>query len=74
MSINSLYENEEEADNHNRLSRLRGFKPLKVEVLSSLSTARIRLEKDSEVRYNGKNYRVVDMMGSPKLEEIGKVR
>lgn len=74
MSINSLYENDEEADNHNRLSRLRGFKPLKGEVLSSLSTPRIRLEKDSEVRYNGKNYRVVDMMGSPKLEEIGKVR
>ena len=74
MSINSLYENEEEAYNHNRLSRLRGFKPLKGEVLSSLSTPRIRLEKGSEVRYNGKNYRVVDMMGSPKLEEIDKIK
>ena len=48
-----------------RLSEMRGFDAI---------PARIRLEKDSEVRYNGKNYRVVDVMGSPKLEEIGKVR
>lgn len=54
-----------------RLAYLRGFgKTIKLEP----TPTRIRLEKDSEVRYNGKNYRVVDMMGSPKLEEIGKVR
>lgn len=56
----------DEIEQSHRLFQMRGFAPVPAK--------KIRLEKDSEVRYNGKNYRVVDMMGSPKLEEIGKVR
>jgi hypothetical protein len=59
----------EERERFDRLSHLRGFDPLK---RIDNNPARVRLRRSDEVWYEGKAYRVVDVMGSPKLEPVVK--
>jgi hypothetical protein len=59
----------EERERFNRQSYLRGFDPLK---RIDNNPARVRLRRSDEVWYEGRAYRVVDVMGSPKLEPVVK--
>ena len=63
--------NKEQQEQFDRLSHLRGFEPLDG---TKLITPRVRLRRADEVWYEGKAYRVIDVMGSPKLEPIVKTK
>jgi hypothetical protein len=62
---------QEQQEQFDRLSHLRGFTPLK---RIESSPPRVRLRRADEVWYEGKAYRVIDVMGSPKLEPIVKTK
>ena len=62
---------QEEREQFDRQSHLRGFKPLDG---TTLVTPRKILKRSDEVWYEGKAYRVIDFMGSPKLNLIEKAK
>jgi len=62
---------QEQQEHFDRLCHLRGFDPLK---RIDNRHARTRPKRSDEVRYEGKAYRVIDVMASPKLELINKVK
>jgi hypothetical protein len=58
----------QEKEHFNHLSELRGFKPL--EHISNVP--KVRLKRADEVWYEGAMYRVIHVLGSPKLEKVEK--
>jgi hypothetical protein len=58
----------EEQEQHERLCHLRGFKPLE-----HISNApKVRLKRGDEVWYEGAMYRVIHVLGNPKLEKVDR--